>query len=391
MAEQEVLVLIPGNRMFGQERALVRLSESLRRRGYRVHALVHRDWGEEIALDLGRNGIESSQLPLGSLWSFNRKVGRGQIFKNVLAVVTSSVTLWRLMRARHFSYLILGNATFGVYLLPALWVLNIVVIYRHGDEPALHSAFHRFVTWLLFRRVDKHVANCDFIRRQVNSRFPSIDAEVIYNVAEKGTQAPDDAPVDTTVSSVVYVGQISRQKGVDVLANAFRLLAPRHANLTLELIGDFPGVGLIKEDAVLKETLDALVSDFPSRVHLRGFVEDPRPYLRRATVHVCPSVYEDPSPNVILEAKEVGVPSVVFDVGGISELVEHQVDGFVCADRGAKSLATGIEYFLVDDKRQALAGRVAMDRARVRFGQDRFDAQWAAVVGDCVRRSRRSP
>jgi glycosyltransferase involved in cell wall biosynthesis len=106
--------------------------------------------------------------------------------------------------------------------------------------------------------------------------------------------------------------------------------------------------------------------------------------LRHCDLHVCPSIVDDPSPNVIVEAKREGVPSVAFSVGGVPELIQHQVDGFLCRAMDGQGLIEGLRYFMEDPKRREVAGQAAHESYERDFGFERFQRQWARVFRETI-------
>lgn len=64
-----------------------------------------------------------------------------------------------------------------------------------------------------------------------------------------------------------------------------------------------------------------------------------------ADVFITPSL-EDNLPNTIMEAMSCGTPCVGFNVGGIPEMIDHQVNGYVAQYKDAEDLARGIEWEL---------------------------------------------
>ena len=114
-------------------------------------------------------------------------------------------------------------------------------------------------------------------------------------------------------------------------------------------------------------------------VIMHGQQANPTPYYRNAAIHVAPSMWEEPSANVVVEAKREGVPSVVFRSGGLPELVRSGVDGVICEEKTAEALAAGIASLLENEERRRAAGRAAREDFEARFGPERFARQWAEV------------
>lgn len=69
---------------------------------------------------------------------------------------------------------------------------------------------------------------------------------------------------------------------------------------------------------------------------------------------VTPSL-QDNLPNTIVEAMSCGIPCVGFHVGGIPEMIDHQVNGYVATYRDADDLAQGISWTLDSSRHSSLA------------------------------------
>jgi glycosyltransferase involved in cell wall biosynthesis len=115
------------------------------------------------------------------------------------------------------------------------------------------------------------------------------------------------------------------------------------------------------------------------RICFLGYVSNTHLLFNLADIHVCPSTWDEPSPNVVFESKEAGVPSVVFPVGGIPELIRHQTDGYICRDQTSETLAEAINWMLSDPQKLSLMGKEARKDYEYRFGRERFLQQWAKI------------
>lgn len=81
-----------------------------------------------------------------------------------------------------------------------------------------------------------------------------------------------------------------------------------------------------------------------------------------ADVFVLPSI-QDNLPNTIMESLACGTPVVAFGVGGIPEMVEHQINGYLARAMDANDLAYGIHWVLADPERCAYLGKAARAKA----------------------------
>lgn len=173
------------------------------------------------------------------------------------------------------------------------------------------------------------------MRRDILQAYPNVDpgrVHVIYNGIDPAqfqrdprTNVLEREGIDPKRPYAVFVGRVTRQKGIVHLLEAARYLAPE-----VQLV-------LCAGDADTKE-LGAEVRGLVAEVErLRGpvhWIEKmmPRPeliqVLSHARVFVCPSIYE-PFGIVNLEAMACGAPVVASHVGGIPEVVEHGKTGYL--------------------------------------------------------------
>jgi len=132
---------------------------------------------------------------------------------------------------------------------------------------------------------------------------------------------------------LLYVGRVSREKNLDILAEVFREMA--RDDVTLSIVGDGP-----YRESLMTELADLNV-DFPG--YLEG--DDLVSRYQEADLFVFPST-TDTFGNVVLEAHACGVPTVVTDQGGPRENVIPGVTGTIVTGRDARALREGIESLL---------------------------------------------
>lgn len=94
-------------------------------------------------------------------------------------------------------------------------------------------------------------------------------------------------------------------------------------------------------------------------------------------VFVTPSL-QDNLPNTIMEALSCGTPCVGFAVGGIPEMIDHQVNGYVAAYRDADDLGRGILWTL-DPERQPALAQAAREKAVATYSEERVARLYAEV------------
>lgn len=160
------------------------------------------------------------------------------------------------------------------------------------------------------------------------------------------------------------VGRLVEKKGIGYVLDAMRRLADAGVTAELEVAGDGP------LRATLEAQRDRLGLD--RRVRLLGWQTQAqvRQVLGRAHVLVAPSITagnadEEGIPNVLKEAMASGLPVVATRHGGIPELVENGVTGFLVAERDPQILAERLAELAAPSERwaaMAAAGRARVER-----------------------------
>src|SRR5256714_366390 len=165
---------------------------------------------------------------------------------------------------------------------------------------------------------------------------------------------------------LLYVGRVSREKDLDVLADAYRRLRDEGLPVQLFVVGHGP------YSEVLAESLpEAFFTGY-----LRG--KELATAYASADIFVFPST-TDTFGNVILEAQACGVPVIVSDSGGPKELVEDRTNGLITRSRDADDFTRAIRSLATD---AALRERMC-DAARKsvidRSWPNAFRKFWAAT------------
>jgi starch synthase len=207
---------------------------------------------------------------------------------------------------------------------------------------------------------------------------------VIHNGIDADFYRPDPATdalerhgIDPSVPYVLFVGRITRQKGIVHLVRAIRHLAPDIGVVLCAGQPDTPEIGVEVEVGVraaqAARSNVVWIGEMVSR-------EEVRQLYSHAAVFCCPSVYE-PFGIINLEAAACETPVVASAVGGIPEVVVDGETGLlvpvelrvddpmspVDPDRFELNLAGAINALMADEATREVMGRAARRRAVERF------------------------
>ena len=183
-------------------------------------------------------------------------------------------------------------------------------------------------------RIDRVVVNSSFlaerlVRLGVTRERMLVIRQGIDASEFAGIRTPTD--LSATGLRVIYLGQLSRHKGVDLLIDAVTRLADAGERISVDLHGPVT-------DQAIAATLQAL--DHPA-INVGRLIprEEVAAELIAHDVLVLPSRWYDNSPNVILEAFSTGLPVVAANHGGMAGMVRHDVDGLLFQPGDAQALA----------------------------------------------------
>ncbi|TDB88858.1 glycogen synthase [Micromonospora fluostatini] len=250
-----------------------------------------------------------------------------------------------------------------------------------------------------YEAADAVIAVSAGMRRDVLAAYPAVDPDrvhVVHNGIDTAQYAPDHGTdvltrlgVDPARPSVVYVGRITRQKGLPYLLRAARELP---ADTQLVLLAGAPDTPEIAAE------VEGLVAELrATRTGVVWVAEMlPKPeviqVLTHATVFVCPSIYE-PMGIVNLEAMACETAVVATATGGIPEVVAHGETGLLVPieqaadgsgtpldpERFVADLAASITTLLADPSTTATLGKAGRRRAVEHFSWDAIATRTLAL------------
>lgn len=157
----------------------------------------------------------------------------------------------------------------------------------------------------------------------------------------------------------VFIGRLVKDKGIEELVEAFLNLKKEFKNIKLLLVGPYePHLDPLSKEA---ETIINTEKD----IICAGFQRDVRPFLFISQVLTFPS-YREGFPNVPMQAGCFHLPSVVTNINGCNEIIEHQKNGLIIPVKNVSALQSAMALLLTNKKlyesMQSNARRMIVDR-----------------------------
>lgn len=203
--------------------------------------------------------------------------------------------------------------------------------------------------------------------------------------------------IDPTKPFLLFVGRITRQKGIVHLVRAIECMEPGFQIVLCAGAPDTPEIGV-----EMKEAIEKMKAKRPGIIWIDEMVDKAtvRELYSHAAVFCCPSIYE-PFGIINLEAMACETAVVATAVGGIKEVVVDGETGFLVPidqmdespfepgdpEKFAHDLATKINQLIADPELCLKFGRAGRKRAEEKFGWPAIAQQTKALYESLVRRN----
>jgi alpha-maltose-1-phosphate synthase len=232
------------------------------------------------------------------------------------------------------------------------------------------------------------IAVSNGMRDDLLAAYPAVPADrvrVIHNGIDTSEYRPDPGTdvldryrVEPGRPSVIFVGRVTRQKGLPVLLRAASAI-----NQAAQLVICAGQADTPELESEVSDLAQQLRADRSGVIWLSGMLakREVIQLLTHATVFVCPSLYE-PLGIVNLEAMACGTAVVGSRVGGVPEVVADGETGLLVPPGDPAALADAINVLLADEHRAAQMGRLGRARAETEFGWASIAAQTAALYAE---------
>lgn len=154
----------------------------------------------------------------------------------------------------------------------------------------------------------------------------NIDTKVIYN--PRSFKSDEKSKLDKKV--FLAAGRFHYQKGFDLLIEAFSIFCKKNSEWNLVIVGD----------GEEKEKIEKLVTKYnlENRVSLDLFTNNIKEYFLNSSVLTLSSRWEG-MPMIVLEALEMGIPTISFDITAITPLVDDGKEGYIVKSYDVESFA----------------------------------------------------
>lgn len=173
-----------------------------------------------------------------------------------------------------------------------------------------------------------------------------------------------------------FIGRIVPEKGVKELLEAMSILKVNGKKMSLLIAGD---------PLVDKSYADELYSiiknnNLEQNVNFVGKINDVASFYKTCDVICIPSIYEEPMANVVAESKSYHKPCIIFNQGGMPEIVKDKVTGMVVNEVSVEGLSNAMAYYIDNPNEVLKQGEEAfLSIKKLNLDYSHFVAKWLSV------------
>lgn len=377
----KILFICGAGIISGREIATLNLMQGLCERGHDVRCVAS-TWGDgKLAERLRAQNVQFVSLPLG----FISKTLSWSAAWMTLDQMRRVPRLWLGFRRllKEFQPDVVVQTNFHhIFLLWPLLDRRQTFFHVHDGFPV--SDFYRRLARFLNRRLRAFVGVSRYIAQNlVELGVPPEKVTFVHNGVAIRESSDDESKTSRGAtgqqdkrSGVVrlgIIGQIGEWKGHDDLVEALRELREAGLSFSCTIYGE----GKREYTCALVEKIERY--NLSENVSRAGFVSSPQEMYGAIDVCVVPSRFQEPFGLVAAEAAHFGVPVVATRRGGLPEIVQDGVTGYLVEAEAPQQLAEKLRVLIEDEALRRKMGGAARQFASERFTVGRMAAEMEAV------------
>lgn len=217
----------------------------------------------------------------------------------------------------------------------------------------------------LVPKLDAYVVLTNYDRNRIKEEW-DIECTTIYNPKSFNSEKVSKLEEKTFLA----IGRYVYAKGFDNLIKAFKVFSETNEEWNLKIVGD----------GEEKEHLIDLIKNYSleSRVELCHTTNNVQKYFLQCSAFVLPSRWEG-MPMVMLEALEMGVPIIAYDIPVVKEIIKNGQEGVIVEKENIEKYANALKEYVKDDEKIKKMGEDAKI-ASMQFTHENIYKEWEKLI-----------
>ncbi|MFI2430341.1 glycosyltransferase family 4 protein [Streptomyces sp. NPDC018693] len=263
----------------------------------------------------------------------------------------------------------------AVVIVTQVWAMEWVALADTSGVTVIgmsHESYETCRKSSRFQRVKRYYADVDRMLTLTREDADLWIRQRMDNVGFMPNPLPfyPETPSPRASKTVVSIGRLHEEKGVDLLLDAWSLVVTEHPDWTLRIYGSGA-----EEDALRQQAAKLGVE---SSVEWMGRTSDVPSALRESSIFVLSSRGEG-FPLALMEAMATAVPCVAFDVApGVHEIIDDGTDGLLAPPGNTFELARQMSRLMSDKTLRDQMGETARENIQ-RYSTDKITSRWESL------------
>lgn len=307
---------------------------------------------KEIAKNSSHNNYFCFMWSGGDIYDEMKNLGYNVILlkENRHAFITPYIKINKLCKINNIDIVIVHHEAPVLWLyLSVLKLFNTnlkTIIYAHENMENMVRLnisqgliVRKIVFYSAVRRSDKVIAISNSVKSSItdNIKLSKDKIRVIYNGIDTKYLIRTTERERSNKVKIVYIGRLVSIKGVDILIKALPEICKKY-DIECNIIGD----GNIKDE--LQNLTDSL--NLNKQVHFRGNQRNIKDWLEDSDIFVHPAICKEGFGISVVEAMSMKLICVASDNGGIPEIIQDGVNGFLLHDIYPKKLMHKLSFLI---------------------------------------------
>lgn len=234
------------------------------------------------------------------------------------------------------------------------------------------SLLNRIVNKIALKKANKIICVSEATFRNLDPSEDKINKiEVVHNgIPPIQLNKPDKSEISDKIK-IILIGRIKPQiKGQNYVLDSLKFLSPAIKDKIEILFVGSPVPGQEEDLANLEKRIKA--EDLSHIVTIKPFTSDITSLYEEADICLVPSVRADPFPTTVLEAMSAKKPVIGTNLGGIPEMINNNITGFIIPANNPQLFAEKIEKLVTDEKLRSEMGNIGYEKFLNQFTMEGY-------------------